>query len=44
MPTIYNPYNPNKWEIDITAPTIQEHEIALDYFRSRHKKCKPFTL
>jgi hypothetical protein len=40
MSTIFNPYNPNKWEVDITIPTIQEYDIAINYFRSKHKSVK----
>jgi hypothetical protein len=35
MPTIFNPYNHNIWEIDITAPTKSEYEIALTYLKNR---------
>ena len=37
----FNPYNPNMWEIDITTPTNQEYEIALDYFKERCTNLAP---
>jgi hypothetical protein len=32
MTTIYNPYNPNQWELNnIEVPTNEEYEVAIDY-------------
>jgi hypothetical protein len=36
MTTIYNPYNPNQWELNnIPVPTKLEHEIVLEYLESK---------
>ena len=39
MSTIFNPYNPNQWELNnIEVPTKSELEIALNYLNKVHKK------
>ena len=37
MPTIYNPYSHHSWFYDGPDPTIEDHEIALTYFKTERR-------
>jgi hypothetical protein len=37
MSTIFNPYQTHEWFYNGPDPTIEDHEIALDYIKNKRR-------